>query len=164
MPVQNEAGGRAQRVAVLGIGNELNGDDGVGVLAARQLMALLVTAPELQSRTAVYEACSAPESFSGPLRRFAPDVVILIDAAYLQKAPGEVEWIDWQNTEGFTASTHGLPPTLFAQFLMRELGCRVRLVGIQPVHLDFDRPMSPEATAAADIVARQIFEALEKAA
>ena len=148
----------AKRVAVLGIGNELNGDDGVGVLVARRLKALLAGCPDLAERVAVFEACTAPESFSGPLRRFAPDLVILVDAAYLEKEPGAVEWIDWRNTEGFSASTHGLPPTLFAKFLMADLGCRVSLVGIQPVHLDFDRPMSEEVFAAAERVAQQLFE------
>lgn len=153
MSNQNNSGelGRP-RVAVLGIGNELNGDDGVGVLVARRLSAVLEDRPDLKARVAVFEACTAPESFSGPLRRFAPDLVIMVDAAYLEKSPGAVEWIDWQNTEGFSASTHGLPPTLFAKFLMADLGCRVRLIGIQPVHLDFDRPMSDEVLQAVDRV------------
>jgi hydrogenase 3 maturation protease len=146
------------RVAVLGIGNELNGDDGVGVLVARHLKMLLAGQPELARRVIVYEAGPAPESFSGPLRRFAPDLVLLVDAAYLDKEPGDVEWIDWQNTEGFSASTHGLPPTLFAKFLMAELGCRVGLIGIQPMHLDFDRPMSEAVTAAAMRVAVALVE------
>jgi hypothetical protein len=49
-----------------------------------------------------------------------------------------------------------LPPTLFAKFLMADLGCRVSLVGIQPVHLEFDRPMSEEVAAAAERVALQL--------
>lgn len=158
MQSQNKSQCPAHRVAVLGIGNELNGDDGVGVLAARRLKERLESRPDLAQRVVVYEACTAPESFSGPLRRFAPDLVILVDAAYLQQEPGAVEWIDWENTDGFSASTHGLPPTLFAKFLMAELGCRVRLAGIQPVHLEFDRPMSQQAAAAAERVAVEIFE------
>jgi hydrogenase 3 maturation protease len=151
--MSNPNDSKPPRVAVVGIGNELNGDDGVGVLVARNLKSALSERPDLSKRVKVIEAHTAPESFTGPLRRFAPDLVILVDAAYLEKEPGADEWIDWQNTEGCSACTHGLPPTLFAKFLMAELGCRVRLVGIQPVHLDFDRPMSVEVVAAAQRVA-----------
>lgn len=147
---------RPQRVAVMGIGNELNGDDAAGVLVARRLKEMLAKFPHLAGRVLVLEAATAPESFTGPLRRFAPDLVIMVDAAYLERDPGAVEWIDWQNTDGMSASTHGLPPTLLSYYLMTELGCRVRLVGIQPVHLDFDRPVSAEVMQAVDRVACEL--------
>jgi hydrogenase 3 maturation protease len=136
----------------MGIGNELNGDDAVGVMVSRRLKALLADRPQLSGKVLILEAATAPESFTGPLRRFEPDLVIMVDAAYLENEPGAVEWIDWQNADGVSASTHGLPPTLLAKFLMVELGCRVRLIGIQPVHLDFDRPMSEAVVRAVERV------------
>lgn len=149
-------GFQPKRVAVLGIGNELNGDDGVGVLVARRLKSLLADRPDLAGQVLIFEAATAPESFTGPLRRFRPDLVIMVDAAYLENEPGAVEWIDWETTDGLTASTHGLPPSLLAKFLMVELGCRVRLIGIQPVHLDFDRPMSAALVQAVERVAQDL--------
>ena len=156
--ISNPVGGSVQprRVAVMGIGNELNGDDAAGVLVARQLKEMLAGRPEISKRVLILEAATAPESFTGPLRRFAPDLEIMVDAAYLEREPGSVEWIDWEDIDGVSASTHGLPPTLLSHFLMIELGCRVRLVGIQPVHLDFDRPVSAPVIQAVACVAADL--------
>lgn len=139
------------RIAILGIGNELNGDDAAGVLAARELRAALDSSgTPYAERVLIVEAGPSPESFGGPLRRFRPDLVLLLDAAELGAPPGTVAWVDWVGAHGMSASTHTMPPTMFARYLVEELGCRVVLVGIQPAHLEFDRPVSPPVRAAVD--------------
>ncbi len=134
------------RVAVIGIGNELNGDDAAGVLVARTLAQKLGDREkEGSSRSPAFliiEGGLAPEAFTGPLRHFMPDLVILIDAAELGEPPGTVRSYDWSAAQGMSASTHTLPPTVLAEYLIGELGCQVRLVGIQPEHLVFDKAMS----------------------
>ncbi|TLN06394.1 hydrogenase maturation protease, partial [bacterium] len=104
---------RDPRLALLGIGNELNGDDAAGVLVLRALRARLASRPHLL----LLEAGLAPEAFTGPLRRFAPDCVILIDAALLDEAPGTVARVDWQQTDGLSATTHTLPPSVLVKFI-----------------------------------------------
>jgi hydrogenase 3 maturation protease len=149
-----------ERVAVVGIGNELNGDDAAGVLAARKISIIMrKRETDEPSRFPVFlavEAGPAPEAFTGPLRRFRPDLVILIDAAELGEPPGAVQWLDWTMAEGMSASTHTLPPSLFAQFLVRELGCQVVLAGIQPKQLEFEREVSGEVMEAVDRVAEEV--------
>jgi hydrogenase 3 maturation protease len=86
-----------------------------------------------------------PESCTGPLRRFAPDLVILVDAADMGAAPGTIAWLDWREADAAAGSTHGLPLSLFAGFLAAEIGCAVLLLGIQPAHLTFGTPLSDPA-------------------
>jgi len=150
------------RIAILGIGNELRGDDAAGVLVARQLAAWIKKRAERhpadgtvstqqatkQGRLVIYDTGPSPESFAGPLRRFRPDIVILVDAAELGEPPGTVRVFNWDTAEGMSASTHGMPPTLMAKYLVAELGCEVALVGIQPGHLEFDSPISDEVRLA----------------
>lgn len=143
-----------RRVAVMGIGNELRGDDAAGVLAARALHGLQ------HDRFLVVEAATAPENHTGLLRRFQPDLVLLIDAAQLGEQPGCVRWLAAADTEGLSASTHTTPPSMLARFLTETLGCEVALVGIQPYDTSFDAPVSPAVTAAVDAVVasmRQMF-------
>jgi hydrogenase 3 maturation protease len=140
------------RLAVLGIGNELNGDDAAGVLVARKLKAALAPADDLY----IVEAGPSAESFTGPLRRFAPTLVVLVDAAELGLPPGSVRCYDWPDAEGLSASTHTLPPSMLAKFLVRELDCGVALVGIQPKSLDLDAPVSAEVLAAVERVAAEM--------
>ncbi len=153
-----------ERVAVVGIGNELNGDDAAGVLVARKLLEKIGKRETVEgSRFPAFlaiEAGPAPEAFTGPLRRFRPDLVILVDAAELGLPPGAVQWLDWTAAEGMSASTHTLPPSLFAQYLVRELGCQVVLAGIQPKHLEFEREVSRAVKKAASRVVEEIFAQL----
>lgn len=142
-----------RRLAILGIGNELNADDAAGVLVARQINARLDPA-EVNPPGSLWVAEVGPsaESFTGPLRRFAPDLVVLVDAAELHEPPGTILYFDWREAQGLSASTHTLPPSMLAQFLTRELGCEVVLVGIQVKSLDLDSPVSAEVLRAVDEV------------
>jgi hydrogenase 3 maturation protease len=143
---------RPARVAVLGVGNQMNGDDGAGPRVVKVLASLLAATPGLL----VIDGGTAPENFTGPLRRFRPDLVIEIDAADQGEPPGTLAWIDWRDADGMSASTHTLPPSVLAAYLTAELGCRMVLIGIQPATLEIGKPLSPTVAAAADRLAAQM--------
>jgi hypothetical protein len=63
---------RSLRVAVMGIGHELQGDDAAGVLIARHLQSLLGPSEE----RLILCVGPAPENCTGALRRFEPDLVL----------------------------------------------------------------------------------------
>lgn len=132
------------RLALVGIGNELNGDDAAGVIIARRLKSRLSEQPGVL----VLEAGLAPENFTGILRRFDPALVVIIDAAQMGADPGEIRWLAWEAAVGVTAVTHGQPLSTLAQYLINELACRVALLGIQPAHLDPGQSISPPVRSA----------------
>lgn len=140
---------RPARIAVLGVGNEMNGDDGAGVWVVRQVAARMPTTPGVL----LLDGGTAPENFTGPLRRFRPDLVVEVDAAHQELPPGTVAWIDWRDADGMSASTHTLPPSVLAHFLATDLGCRVALIGVQPATLEPGQGLSPEVAAAVDLLA-----------
>jgi hydrogenase 3 maturation protease len=127
------------RIAVVGVGHELRGDDAAGMVLAQMLKSKV---SEKQD-TLVIPAGSAPENCTGLLRRFAPDLVLLIDAAHMDLEPGEIQWLEWQATTGLSASTHSLPLHMFSSYLCSELNCEVALLGIQPVALSVGADLSP---------------------
>ncbi len=136
---------RPPRVAILGVGHELNGDDGAGLAVARALEERLAG----QDRLQVIEAGPAPENQTGRLRAFGPDLVLIVDAAQMGAAPGTVRLVPWQATTGLSASTHTLPLHILAKYLTHELGCDVALLGLQPVHNRVDAPLSDTMRAVA---------------
>ncbi len=144
------------RLAIMGVGNELNGDDAAGVAVVRALILALAERPRLL----LIEAGPSPENFTGPLRRFAPHVVLMIDAANMGMEAGSVRWVQWQDTNGLSASTHSLPPSVLASYLIQELDCRVFLLGIQVQSLEFDQPLSRPVQSAVDEVVQGIIEVL----
>ena len=84
----------------------------------------------------VLEAGHAPENCTAALRRFAPDIVLLIDAADMGEAPGALGWIGMDEIDGISATTHTLPLSMLAKYLSLELNCEVSLLGIQPASVE----------------------------
>ena len=140
------------RVVVLGIGQELNGDDGAGVLAARALRRRVAGNDLLL----VIETGPAPENFTGKVRVFAPHLTLLLDAADMGEAPGAVRWLDWRETTGVSASSHTLPPYVLGQYLSESVGCAVALLGIQPEQTEMGSPPTRAVRRAASAVARNL--------
>lgn len=76
-----------KKFAVLGVGSNLRGDDGVG--------------PYISEKLSEYNSDSflsingdlVPENFTHDLSEFNPNCVLIIDAAFLEKSPGEVDLI-----------------------------------------------------------------------
>ena len=132
------------RIALLGIGNELRGDDAAGLHIARSLLSRPDTPPDWL----VLETGPAPENYTGRLRRFAPECVLLVDAAHMGLTPGAVRWLDWRDTGGMSASTHTLPLHILAQYIENELSCPVCLVGIQGAQNEVGADLSPEVRQA----------------
>lgn len=137
---------RPLRVAVVGIGHELCGDDIAGLAVAKGLR------PYDSNHLLVLEGGSAPENQTGTIRRFGPDLVLLVDAADLGEPAGTIRWLDWQDTTGLTASTHTLPIGVLAQYLASEFHCQVALIGIQPANVRLDAPLTPQVRDAVDSV------------
>ena len=140
------------RIALVGIGNEINGDDGAGVHIAHSLSQYSTEQPGWL----VVEAGLAPENFTGTLRRFQPDLVVLIDAAEMALPAGEIACLDWSAAGGWSASTHTLPLNMLSAFLVSELGCQVMVLGIQPMQMEMDQPFSQEVTRAVDEVVAEL--------
>lgn len=134
------------RLAVVGVGNELYGDDAVGVVAVRRLQTLLGGRKDIL----VVDAGSVPENCTGALRRFKPDTILLIDAAQMNADPGAIRYLSWYDVVGLQTSTHTFPLHMLARYLSDELGCSTFLVGIQPESAVLDAPLSPSVRAAVD--------------
>lgn len=132
------------RVAIIGIGNEQDGDDAAGIIAAR----LLDAAPGKNSNLLIIEAGMYPENQTGVLRRFKPDLILFIDAAQIDETPGAYRLIELADITGISASSHSLPLTVLCHFLVAELNCDIKLLGIQPAQLTLLAPLSQPVSQA----------------
>jgi hydrogenase maturation protease HycI len=133
---------RPLRLALLGIGHELRGDDAAGLAVAAGIR------PFVRENFLVIEAGHAPENHTGTVRRFAPTLVLLIDAAQMNEAPGTIRWLDINDITGMSVSSHTLPLHMLARFLQAELGCEVAFLGIQPADTTLGVGVSPKVKTA----------------
>lgn len=141
--------GKSFRIAIVGVGNALRSDDAAGVFVARSLSARDCLRSE---RLLVCEAGLAPENLTGELRKFAPDLVLFVDAAAMGERPGAMRWIAEESIDGMSASTHSLPLHLLVLYLTLELRCKVVLLGIQPASNEVgETPSTPVLQAVEEV-------------
>lgn len=156
--------GSVSRVAVMGIGSSLHGDDAAGIMIARAL----VQNAFYGERLLVVNAGTAPENKLGVLRRFAPDQVLVIDAAYMGLESGRVRLIDPRKSAGLGFSTHTLPLHVLCTYIDSELGCRVAILGIQPADITLgaalSAPVRESLAAVLAALAEMLFPILDRRA
>ena len=103
---------------------------------------------------------TAPENFTGEIKRLAPSHVVLVDAADFGRAPGEIDLLDPADADNPSMSTHALPVRVMIDYLRRFIDCRFLILGVQPAVRGFGKPVTPAVAAAAEYLARDLFEAL----
>ncbi|MCX6112667.1 MAG: hydrogenase maturation protease, partial [Proteobacteria bacterium] len=109
---------KAAKITVLGVGSELRADDGAGLLIAENLIKKCGQDKcDLNSKLQVIYGATAPENFTGDIRRFAPTHLILLDSAHMGLEPGDVKIIKKEDISGITFSTHVLPLSVIINYL-----------------------------------------------
>jgi hydrogenase 3 maturation protease len=142
-----------ERVVIVGIGNLLRRDDGVGIAVVQRLRGRVSDDSIL-----VIESESVPESFLQPITDFNPSHILLIDAALLSLEPGQLRFIKASEVPGVAVSTHTLSLQLFCSYLLRVTGAKIGLLLIQPETVDFGEGLSP----AVENVATWVVAALQR--
>lgn len=128
----------ARRISLVGIGDELLPADRLGMYAAREIGKFQIPG------VSVFLAGTVPESITGPLRRFGPDYTLFLDAADMGARPGTISPIEPDRVQASLVSTHVLPLTVLMEYVGRETGAGVTLLGIQPDLSGAGRDLSGE--------------------
>jgi len=145
-----------QRVAVLGIGSALSGDDSAGMMAVTCLEQMTLY-PE---RLLVCKGSTAPENFAGPIINFAPEHILVLDAAYMGKELGEIDILSPEQLSNGELSTHMLPLPLLLSYLEKECGCGYTILGIQAGCTDFGTEPAGAVVLASHELAAGIISAM----
>ena len=125
------------KVAILGIGNVLRSDDGVGsILTAR----LKDRVPWL-----VYDAGESPENYLGKIIKENPDNIVIVDAVDFGGSPGEYRVIEAEEVKTVNLfSTHNASLSLTINYLQNNLKVDIIVLIIQPKSISFGDNLSPQ--------------------
>jgi hydrogenase 3 maturation protease len=145
----------ARRLAIIGVGNSLKGDDFAGSLVAKKLMSKFNQAVQ---KPLILDAQDAPENFTEEIRAFGPDAVIFIDSAVMGCPPGTVKLVPLDETQYPYFSTHNLPLRLL-NTVMGDVEDSL-LIGIEPKTTEFCERMSEEVKIACTQVAQTIHKVI----
>ncbi len=132
---------------IMGLGNPLRGDDGVGIRAAE-----LLAGRALPEGVEVIDAGTRGLDLVNLMEGWPR--VVLIDAAYVGKAPGEFVRFtpDEANLLGddeyLSVHAAGLREALLLARVLGVLPDEVIVYGVQPSHVDWQEGLSPEVEAA----------------
>jgi hydrogenase maturation protease len=140
-----------KKVLVLGIGNLLLCDEGIGVHAAQALMRsdLPEGVKVLDIGTAILDATIDLED---------ADFVIVIDAVKADGTPGtiyRVPFSDMQRPENI-ASMHGFDLSRVLALAGRETFPDVLVIGVEPAVIDWSLDLSPQVAQALPVVLDQV--------
>lgn len=144
----------AKRLAILGAGSTLRGDDAAGMVLIERLQERFINAKNIRC----YPGETAPENYSGSISRFCPTHLLVVDAADMEEVPGTVFPVDPKDVGGVSCCTHMLPLKVMLTYLAQETGAKLLLLGIQPKSMEFEAPLSTVAEKAVDALYEAIVD------
>ena len=135
---------------ILGIGNTLKGDDGIGIYIVESINKYLREFGERSKQSTFTGArreliainCgTTPENYTSIIRKHNPDRLILVDAADMGLSPGSCRIIPPERIEVMHVSTHNMPLSFLISYVSEF--CRdIVLIGVQPEKMDFGTGLS----------------------
>jgi hydrogenase maturation protease len=145
-PERNMEDFRCSDTAVIGVGNTILSDEGVGVHAAR----LLERNPRVPAGVTILDG----GTLGLELIPYASDAsrILILDAMNSGKAPGTLARMTGKDLLGTTAgrSVHqlGVADLIAALFLVSSGPQEIVVLGVQPANTDWGTTLSPEVEAA----------------
>lgn len=125
-------------VAVVGLGNIIRGDDGLGPKLIELLKARKVNA-------ALFDCGTVPENYIFPILSTSCETVILVDAADLGIPPGEARVFGLDEIANVSFSTHNPSPRLFTDLLRTgKENMNIFIVSVQPKSMALGEGLSGE--------------------
>jgi hydrogenase 3 maturation protease len=147
------------KLAILGVGNKDNGDDGVGLYITE-----ILQKTNLPEQVTIFYCERVPEHFLGKIAKLTPNRVIVLDAADMKEVPGAIAIFPKEMiAQGFHFSTHTLSLTMLEEFL-RPIVPEIVIfyVGIQPKQTKFMTALSKECKEASEEFAELLIERIKK--
>jgi len=149
----------AEKILVLGVGSELRGDDIAGIVIAGKIEKN--KAVKNNPKVKVIYGYTAPENFTGEIKKFNPSHIILVDCADMGKSFGDVEIIEKEKILSTAFSTHSLPIKIMIDYIKESINAETIVIGIQPENIKFGEKVSDSAKKAISKVSREIVKILK---
>jgi len=136
---------------VVGVGNRLRGDDGVGPYVIERLGGA--------AGTRLFDAETVPENYLGALLEAAPEVVVFVDAADHGGMPGSCCLAPVRELVARCPTTHAPSLLPLAEVLERS-GIESWVLGIQPASRRAGAPLDPAVMTGAEHAAAALGQVL----
>lgn len=145
---------RGSKTVILGMGNTLKGDDGLGCIVCERLFGKLTAE--------LIDAGTVPENYIQAIIRKKPQNLLIIDAVDFKAKPGTIELFKPEQLDSFVISTHTLSPRVFIEMISRYIDVNVFLVGVQPARMELGEEVSRPVSRAISLLEKILSEIFSK--
>jgi len=123
-----------KKYILMGIGNRLRGDDGIGSIIAQSF----------KDHDWLSIDCGViPENFTSIIKKNKPNLVVLIDAVEMGLKSGEFRIISPDRISALHLTTHSMPLSFLISYL-KEYTQELIFIGIQPKIIDYSNFVNPK--------------------
>ena len=140
---------------LIGVGNEISGDDAFGPELAKRLKSFL--------GDRAIDAGLAPENWAGTILKLAPEILIIADAVAFDGEPGEIRIFRPEELIDHLPSTHGPGFGALINYLLEFLpGLKIIILAVQPQATGLMTPISEPVAAALTTITGHVEDFLSK--
>ncbi len=143
-----------KKIVILGIGNEIKGDDALGSIIAQKTSRLL----DENDNIIVFDGGTVPENYTRLIRKENPTHIILVDAVDMKKEPGYIRVVEKEEIANYNISTHAMPISFLIKYMETTVDAQIILVGIQPKSMELAEDISKEVKESIEEVVNTFFK------
>jgi len=134
----------SKKYILMGIGNTLRGDDGIGSIIAQSF----------KDRDWLSINCGVvPENFTSIIKKNRPNLVALIDAVEMDLKSGEFRIISPDRISALHLTTHSMPLSFLISYL-KEYTQELIFIGIQPEVINYSNSVSPNVLKSSEKITK----------
>ncbi|MCG2734914.1 MAG: hydrogenase maturation peptidase HycI [Thermoplasmatales archaeon] len=133
---------------LMGIGNVLKGDDGIGCYIAKNFK---------EKNWLSLDCSTAPENFTSVIRKNKPSLLVIVDAADMDIDAGGFRIVSEEKIENIGISTHNMPLSFLINYL-KDSANRIIFICIQPKTVSESEEISDELKKSAEQIIKILRE------
>ncbi len=142
----------------MGIGSELQGDDGIGTKIASDFQ-------KTKKESWLSLPCeTVPENFAGVVEKEKPKLLVIVDAAVMGLAAGKFRLLQKEMLNSAVVGTHGMPLRHLVERLEKSAE-KIIFIGVQPGKIMLVESLSPQVEIAKkkllEIISREAWDEIE---
>ena len=143
-----------KKLVIMGIGNDIRGDDGIGPYIVENIKHLE------SSNVSILNATTVPENFTGKIRKIDPTHIIIVDAVIMNEGPGKIKIVKKEEVAGVSISTHSMSLSYLVNYLELEKPYNILFIGIEPESMELGQGLSPLVKSSSDEIIKIFTEIL----
>jgi len=144
-----------EKVALVGVGHPMRGDDFVGSFIVKTLMKRIRTGDVV-----LFDAEDGVEWITSKIAAFNLRHLVLLDACQMNLDAGEVALVPLAETSYPFFTTHGIPLKLLVNELLSSV--ETSILAVQPGRMGLNETLSPPVSAAADAISNFVISTLNE--